>query len=68
MSNRGKAISEAEFRRMWQDASLSITDIGRHLGIGCNAVRSRAAVRGLGERPIFRRDRMAVSGARGRWC
>ena len=52
MTNRGKTISEAEFRRMWQDASLSITDIGRHLGIGCNAVRSRAAVRGLGERPI----------------
>lgn len=49
---RGKTISEAKFRRMWGDASLSITEIGRRLGIGCNAVRSRAATRGLGERPI----------------
>lgn len=52
MAGRGKTISEAEFRRMWQDANLTITEIGRRLGIGCNAVRSRAAVRGLGERPI----------------
>lgn len=52
MTNRGKTISEAEFRRMWLDPSVTITEIGRHLGIGCNAVRSRAAVRGLGDRPI----------------
>lgn len=52
MAGRGKTISEAEFRRMWQDESLTITEIGRRLGIGCNAVRSRAAVRGLGDRPI----------------
>lgn len=52
MAGRGKTISEAEFRRMWQDANLTITEIGRRLGVGCNAVRSRAAVRGLGDRPI----------------
>lgn len=59
MAGRGKTISEAEFRRMWQDESLTITEIGRRLGVGCNAVRSRAAVRGLGDRPI-RHPRMST--------
>lgn len=59
MTTHGKTISEAEFRRMWQDESLTITEIGRRLGIGCNAVRSRAAVRGLGDRPI-RHPRMST--------
>ena len=47
----GKRISEAEFRRMWADLSLSVTQIGERLGIGQTAVSSRAATRGLPARP-----------------
>lgn len=47
----GKRVSEAEFRRMWADQTLSQAEIGRRLGISGSAVRSRAATRGLPPRP-----------------
>ena len=43
----GKQVSNAEFRRMWLDPSLSQKDIGRKLGISYQAVRFRAIARGL---------------------
>ena len=48
---RGKRVSEAEFRRLWADLTISVTEIGRRLGISCNAVRSRAEIRKLPPRP-----------------
>lgn len=44
---RGKTVSEAEFRRMWADTSISQAEIGRRLGISGEAVRYRAASRNL---------------------
>lgn len=49
--NTGKRISEAEFRRMWEDLSISATEIGRRLGITQQAVTHRAQKRGLPRRP-----------------
>jgi hypothetical protein len=49
-SHRGKRISEAEFRRLWADMGLSISEIGRRLGVSCNAVKRRAEVRGFPDR------------------
>lgn len=43
----GKAVSEAEFRRMWCDESITATEIGRRLGISRQAVCIRAKTRGL---------------------
>lgn len=45
--NTGKTVSEAEFRRMWMDPSLSAAEIGRRLGITHQAVSHRARQRGL---------------------
>uniref|UniRef100_A4WTC2 Winged helix-turn-helix domain-containing protein n=1 Tax=Cereibacter sphaeroides (strain ATCC 17025 / ATH 2.4.3) TaxID=349102 RepID=A4WTC2_CERS5 len=50
--HRGRVTSEAELRRLWADPSLSITEIGRRLGITYQAVQQRAALRGLGPRPV----------------
>ena len=50
-ANRGKRISEAEFRRMWEDMSISQSEIGRRLGISANAVKMRAKTRKLPDRP-----------------
>ena len=47
---RGKRVSEAEFRRLWADLTISVTEIGRRLGISCNAAKQRAAKRGLPQR------------------
>ena len=47
MTNRGKTISEAEFRRMWQDRSLSLAQIGVALGITREAVRQRGKARNM---------------------
>ncbi len=52
--NTGKAISEAEFRRMWMDESLSQNEIGRRLGVTGSAVRFRAKIRGLPDRASAR--------------
>ncbi len=47
----GKLVSEAGFRRMWFDSSLTLAEIGRELGIKQQAVSMRAATRGLPRRP-----------------
>lgn len=49
--NRGRKVSEAEFRRLWGDLSLSEAQIGQMLGISQTAVSSRAMTRGLPRRP-----------------
>lgn len=50
-ANRGKVISEREFRALWEDESLTMADIGRKLGISECAVAARGKARGLGRRP-----------------
>lgn len=49
--NTGRTVSEAEFRRMWEDLSISQAEIGRRLGISGNAVKTRARIRQLPDRP-----------------
>ncbi len=46
-AHRGKRISEAEFRRLWFDRSLTAAQIGKMLGITQSAVAYRAKARGL---------------------
>ncbi len=53
-AHRGKQISNAEFRRLWEDMTISKAEIGRRLGIGIAAVSQRAAARGLPPRPDVR--------------
>lgn len=43
----GKQVSHAEFRRMWNDRSLTLAQIGAELGITATAVTFRAKTRGL---------------------
>jgi hypothetical protein len=50
-ANRGKIVSEAEFRRLWADINISQTAIGQMLGISGPAVKFRAKSRGLPPRP-----------------
>ena len=50
-AHRGKRVSEAEFRRLWADLSISVAEIGETLGIGQQAVTHRARTRGLPPRP-----------------
>lgn len=50
-AKRGKRISEAEFRRLWDDLSITVAEIGERLGIGQTAVSSRARTRKLPPRP-----------------
>lgn len=50
----GRIVSDAEFRRMWMDLSLSQNEIGRRLGISGEAVRFRAASRKFPPRPKSR--------------
>ena len=52
--NTGRIVSDAEFRRMWEDMSISQNEIGRRLGISSEAVRFRAASRKLPPRPRAR--------------
>jgi hypothetical protein len=49
--NRGKCISEAEFRRLWSDLTITVAEIGERLGIGQQAVTYRAQTRRLPSRP-----------------
>lgn len=44
---RGRHVSMAEFRRLWDDNSLTLAQIGLLLGITQQAVTGRAATRGL---------------------
>lgn len=50
-SKSGKRISDAEFRRLWADLSITVAEIGERLGIGQTAVSSRARTRKLPPRP-----------------
>lgn len=45
--HRGKTTSEAEFRRLWMDRTLTQREIGEILGISTTAVQFRAKARGL---------------------
>jgi DNA-binding CsgD family transcriptional regulator len=49
---RGKSVSDAEFRRLWGDRSLTLAEVGSILGISGAAVTSRAECRGLPHRPM----------------
>lgn len=47
MAKRGIRMSNADFRALWFDLSISSAEIGRRLGISGSAVRQRARARGL---------------------
>lgn len=49
---RGKTVSEAEFRRMWRDKSMTLRQVGEALGITQAAVSARAGTRGLPPRAM----------------
>ncbi|PWE48461.1 hypothetical protein DEM26_18100 [Thioclava sp. NG1] len=60
-ANRGITVSEAEFRRLWADRSLTRDQIGQRLGgISGEAVRNRAMARGLPFRGKCKRHIAAV--------
>lgn len=63
-AKRGKIVSEAEFRRMWADLTISQNEIGRRLGISGEAVRFRAAARNLPPRPKERRFAQVIDAER----
>lgn len=48
--NRGKQVTVAEFRRMWEDPTITMADIADRLGICQRSVWQRAKYRGLGPR------------------
>jgi hypothetical protein len=56
-SHRGKKVSGAEFARMWNDYGMTLAEIGARLNISEQAVRCRAAARGLPARPSYPRER-----------
>lgn len=49
-AHRGKVVSEAEFRRMWNDPTLTAMQIGAILGVTPQAVFLRGKKRGLSSR------------------
>lgn len=49
-ANRGKVLSEAEFRRMWLDPAVTLAQMAEALGITPSAVSSRGRTRGLPRR------------------
>lgn len=51
-AHRGKRVSTADLKRLWEDKTLSMTDIGKRLDISLQAVVARAKRRGLGPRPL----------------
>lgn len=53
----GRSMSVAEFRRMWEDRSITVQQMGEMLGgISPQAVASRARKRGLADRTYRRGD------------
>lgn len=54
-AHRGKIVSKAEFKRMWEDLSMTLPEIGAILDINPTAVRKRAIKRGLPGRTVRRR-------------
>ena len=51
VGRRGKRVPEAEFRRMWADPTLKLSDIAARLDVSWQAVTCRARTRGLPPRP-----------------
>jgi len=49
-AHRGKAMAEAEFRRLWADKRVTLAEIGRRLGITESAAHCRGMVRKLPRR------------------
>lgn len=62
MAHRGKTLSHAEFARMWSDHGMTLAEIGSRLDISVQAVRCRAAARGLPARPRHPRERFHLIG------
>lgn len=54
--NRGKVVSEAAFRRMWMDLTISREEIGALIGITPQCVMKRAKRRGLPSRRDLKRE------------
>lgn len=63
-ARRGKRISEAEFRRLWEDRTLTVEQIGKMLDISARAVWSRAMVRGLAPRGLDKPTMQSFTGRR----
>lgn len=57
-ANRGRKITESEFRRLWFDRTMTLKDIGKELGITGEAVKARAGVRGLPRRSVVGRSKV----------
>jgi len=60
-AKRGKAMSQAEFARLWADKRLTVAQIGAAIGVSGAAVSGRAVTRGLpgrqmGPLPAIRDD------------
>lgn len=58
--NRGKIVSEAAFRRMWMDLTMSREEIGALIGITPQCVMKRAQRRGLPSRKVLAHDTCRV--------
>lgn len=63
-AHRGKRVSEADFRRLWQDRQLTLRQIGVILGISESAVHYRGRRRGLPPRGVSKPTLLAICGAR----
>lgn len=48
--HRGKSVSQAEFKRLWEDETLTIAEIGLILNVQSTSVSLRAKKRGLPKR------------------
>lgn len=59
---RGKRISEAEFRRLWNNENLTQTAIGEMLGISDDAVYQRAKCRKFPKRSWKRKSKVGDHG------
>lgn len=58
--NRGKVVSEAAFRRMWMDLTMTRAEIGAVIGITPQCVMKRAKRRGLPSRRDLKRETCRV--------
>lgn len=63
-ARRGKRISEAEFRRLWEDRTLTVEQIGKMLDITESAVTCRAKARGLAPRGNSKKHKQSFQGKR----
>lgn len=53
-AHRGKCLSEAEFRKLWLDRTITVAEIARRLDVTDSAVTARARARGLPTRRTVR--------------